>query len=184
MLRVAKAFLRGFVGEWGGGGGVSNNNEVLLFLLAFHQTHPLPDESTFCIMYLPWIHLRLLPVLVANIAFASPLAPDAEYLGQASIDPGPEHFPALDGDVYHGSADRALTTSNYLDTSAVNLGSTLVAQIEDEIPEDQFQKFKNTRCGGEDSVCCMGDRTYFSSGVGTAWPCSMSIDIEFHPQFP
>lgn len=149
------------------------SNKEVLFLLAFHQTHPLPNESTFCIMFLPLTHLRLLLLLVATIAFTSPLAPDAEYSGQASIGPGPEHFPVLDGDVYHGSADGALTTSHYLD-------STLIAQIEDEIPEDQFQKFKNTRCGGEESVCCMGDRTYFSSGVGTAWPCSMSIGTESH----
>lgn len=172
---------------WESEEGVSSNKEVL-FLLAFHQTHPLLNKSTSCIMFLPLMDLRLLLLLVANIAYASPLAPDAGYLGQASIGPGPEHFPALDGNVYHGSADGAPTMGSYLDTSAVNLGSTLVAQIEDEIPEeipeDQFQKFKNTRCGGEDSVCCMGDRTYFSSGVGTAWPCSMSIDTEFHPQFP
>lgn len=152
-----------------------------MFLLAFHQTHALPNESTFCIMFLPLMHLRLLLLLVATIAFTSPLVPDAEYSGQASIGPRPEHFPALDGDVYHGSADGALTTSSYLDTSAVNLGSTVIAQIDDEIPEDQFHEFKNIRCGGEDSVCCMGDRTYFSSGVGTAWPCSMSIDTESHP---
>lgn len=139
-------------------------------------------------MFLPLMHLRLvLLLLVTTIAFASPLAPpDAEYFGQASIGgSGPENnIPAFDGagDVYyHGSAaDKAPSTSNYLDTSAVNLlGSStlLIAQSEeDEIPppEDQFRKFKNTRCGGEDSVCCMGDRTYFSSGVGTSWPCSMS----------
>lgn len=159
------------------GVGVRSNNNEVLFLLAFHQTHPLPNESTICIMFLPLMHLRLLLLLVAAIAFASPLASDAEYLGQGSIGPGPENLPGLDdGDVYHGSANGALTTSNYLDTSAVNLGSNLIAQSEDEIPKDQFQKFKRTRCGGEDSVCCMGDRTYFSSGVGTAWPCSMSID--------
>lgn len=152
-----------------------------LFLLAFHQTHPLPNESTIYIMFLHLMHLRLLLLLVAAIAFASPLlAPNAEYFGQGSIGPGPEIFAALDGDVYDGSAD------NYLDTSAVNLASTLIAQSEDEIPKDQFRKFKNTRCGGEDSVCCMGDRTYFSSGVGTAaWPCSMSMyrhRISFHSQ--
>lgn len=131
-------------------------------------------------MFLHLMHLRLLLLLVAAIAFASPLAPDAYYFGQGSIGPGPENFAALDGDVYDGSADGALTTSNYLDTSAVNLASTLIAQSEDEIPKNQFRKFKITRCGGEDSVCCMGDRTYFSSGVGTAaWPCSMSIDTEF-----
>lgn len=139
--------------------------------------------------------LRLFLVFVATIVvFASPLAPaDAEYLRlrQASIGPGQEDFPAyLDGDVgvyQHGeSADGAFTTSNHLtlditSAAAVNLGSTttLIAQTEDEddIPDDQFLRFKNTRCGGEDSVCCMGDRAYFSSGVGTAaWPCSMSID--------
>lgn len=130
-------------------------------------------------MFLPWMHLRLLLLLVATIVFASPLAPDAEYFGQASIGPGQGNFPSLDGEVYHEPADGALTTSNYLDSSAMNLAPTLIAQFEDEIPEDQFQKFKNTNCGGEDSVCCMGDRTYFSSGVGTAWPCSMSIDTDF-----
>lgn len=98
---------------------------------------------------------------------------------QASIGPSQENFPTLDGDVYHGSADGALITNNHLDTSAVSLGSTSISQFEDEIPEDQFQKFKTTKCGGDNSVCCMGDRTYFSSGVGTAWPCSMSIDTDF-----
>lgn len=106
------------------------------------------------------MQLCLLVLLVANIAFASVIASDTEDFDQASIGPGPENFPALNGDVYHGSADGALTMSNYLDTSAVNLGSTtLLAQIEDEILEDQFQKFKYTRCGGEESVCCLGDRT-------------------------
>lgn len=173
---------------------VHSNNKGVLFLLCFSSNSPFPfyqtRNSTFCIMFLPLMHLRLLLLLVATIAFASPLlAPEAEFFGQGSIGPGAENFPALDGDVYdyqHGSADGALltstriTTSNYLDTSAtVKLGSTLIGQIEDEIPKDQFQKFKNTKCAGEDSVCCMGDRTYFSSGEGgTAWPCSMS---NIHP---
>lgn len=173
---------------------VHSNNKEVLFLLCFSSNSPFPfyqtRNSTFCIMFLPLMHLRLLLLLVATIAFASPLlAPEAEFFGQGSIGPGPENFPALDGDVYdyqHGSADGALltstriTTSNYLDTSAtVNLGSTLIGQSEDEMPKDQFQKFKNTKCAGEDSVCCMGDRTYFSSGEGgTAWPCSMS---NIHP---
>lgn len=161
---------------------------------------------------LPLTHLRLLLFLLVTtvIAFASPLLapPDAEYFGQqAGPSPpgGPsENFPALDSgdDVYHGSSadDGALsTTSNYLLDSSpvVNLigsSSTLIAQSEEDedgeiFPADQFQKFKNTRCGGEESVCCMGDRTYFSSGVGTAWPCSMSKfnrqhRVLFIPQIP
>lgn len=157
--------------------GVSSNKEV--FLLGFHQTRPLPNDSTSCIMFLHLMRLRLLLLLVVTFVFASPLAPDAEYFRQASIGPSQENFPTLDGDVYRGSADGALITSNHLDTSAVSLGSTLIAQFEDEIPEDQFKKFKTTKCGGDDSVCCMGDRTYFSSGMGTAWPCSMSIDTDF-----
>lgn len=157
---------------------------------------------------LPLTHLRLLLFLLVTtvIAFASPLLapPDAEYFGQQpSISPSPggpsENIPALDSgdDVYHGSSadDGALsTTSNYLlDTSPVvtllGSSSTLIAQSEEDedgeiFPADQFQKFKNTICGGEESVCCMGDRTYFSSGVGTAWPCSMSKfmdNTEFYP---
>lgn len=121
-------------------------------------------------------------MLVANIAFASAIASDAEYFDQASIGPSPENFPALNGDVYHGSADGALTMSNFLDNSAVNLGSTpLLAQIEDEILEDQCQIFKYTRCGGEESVCCLGDRTYSNSR--TAWPCSSSRHHRISPTF-
>lgn len=127
-------------------------------------------------MFLYLMHFRLLLLLVATTAYASPLHPDAESFGQASVVSAQEILPVLDGDVYHGSADGALATNNYIDPSVINPGSTRIAQAEDEIPEDQFQKFQKTECGRENSVCCMGDRTYFSSGVGMAWPCSMSID--------
>ena len=136
----------------------------------------IPKKSTCCLLFLPFMPVRLLLLLVATIVFAAPLHPDAEFVGQAS-DQG--NFPALDGDVYYGSADSALTTNNYLDTSAVNPGSARTAKSEDEIPEAQFQKFQKAECGGENSVCCMGDWTYFSSGVGTGWPCSMSIETCF-----
>lgn len=134
-------------------------------------------------MSLSLMHLRLLLLLVATIVFASPLQPDVEFFGQAPVGSGQEKFPALDGDVFHGSADVALATNDYIDYSAVNPGSTRIAQAEDEIPEDQFYKFQKTECGRENSVCCMGDRTYFSSGVGTAWPCSMSIETVFTHSF-
>lgn len=134
-------------------------------------------------MFFPLMHLRLLLLIVTTIAFASPLAPsDTENFGQASNGgSGSENILVFDGfgDVYTTDQQiKHLETSNYLDTSAVNLlgSSTLIAQSEEDeiLPEDQFRKFKNTKCGEEDSVCCMDDRTYFSSGVGTAWPCSMS----------
>lgn len=126
-------------------------------------------------MFLFLKHLRPLLLLVVTVAFASPLLPDVDFLGQASIGSAQEKVPASDSDVNQGLANGALGENNYLDSSAVNPASIRIAQAEDDITEDQFQKFQETECGRENSVCCMGDRTYFSSGVGRAWPCSMSI---------
>lgn len=120
-------------------------------------------------MFLFLKHLRPLLLLVVTVAFASPLLPDADFLGQASIGSAQEKVPVSDSDVNQGLADGALGENNYL-------ASIRIAQAEDEITEDQFQEFQETECGRENSVCCMGDRTYFSSGVGRAWPCSMSIE--------
>lgn len=120
-------------------------------------------------MFLFLKHLRPLLLLVVTVAFASPLLPDADFLGQASIGSAQEKVPVSDSDVNQGLADGALGENNYL-------ASIRIAQAEDEITEDQFQEFQETECGRENSVCCMGDRTYFSSGVGRAWPCPMSIE--------
>lgn len=120
-------------------------------------------------MFLFLKHLRPLLLLVVTVAFASPLLPDADFLGQASIGSAQEKVPVSDSDVNQGLADGALGENNYL-------ASIRIAQAEDEITEDQFQEFQETECGRENSVCCMGDRTYFSSGVGRARPCSMSIE--------
>lgn len=153
---------------------VCSNKKV--FLLAFSSNSSLPSDSASCIMFLFLKHLRPLLLLVVTVAFASPLLPDADFLGQASIGSAQEKVPASDSDVNHGPADGTLSENDYLDSSAVNPASIRIAQAEDEITEDQFQEFQKTECGGENSVCCMGDRTYFSSGVGMAWPCSMSIE--------
>ena len=127
-------------------------------------------------MFLFLMHLRLLLLLVVTVVFAPPLLADADFLGQASIGSAQERVPASDSDANHSSADGALSENNYLDNFAVNPASTRIAQAEDEITEDQFEEFQKTECGRENSVCCVGDRTYFSSGVGMAWPCSMSIE--------
>lgn len=119
-------------------------------------------------MFLFLKHLRPLLLLVVTVAFASPSLPDADFLGQASIGSAQEKVPASDRDVNQGLADGALGENNYLDSSAVNPASIRIAQAEDEITEDEFQDFQESECGREKSVCCMGDRTYFSSGVGRA----------------